>query len=140
MNTDDQQEQPTFDEVQTAILNKIKELESSNDVVSNNPNSQSTANSSDNQKAATKKHRDLVPELSQIQKSKDTDFKEKAELLNKFFHDAIIVELRKEQKRTIDIIVNGQMMGFEANEYEQRYAKSDTIRQRYELLSREYNT
>jgi len=61
-------------------------------------------------------------------------------LLNKFFHEAIIEELKREQKRTIDIIVNGQIMSLEANEYENRYAKSDTIKQRYELLSREYNS
>lgn len=61
-------------------------------------------------------------------------------MLNKFFHEAIIEELKREQKRTIDIIVNGQIMSLEANEYENRYAKSDTIKQRYELLSREYNS
>lgn len=31
-------------------------------------------------------------------------------------------------------------MSLEANEYENRCAKSDTIKQRYELLSREYNS
>lgn len=64
-----------------------------------NSSTQGSSSQSNNTVATSKVARDLVVELAQIQKNKDIDFQQKAELLNKFFHEGIIEELRREQKR-----------------------------------------
>ncbi|CDW83863.1 UNKNOWN [Stylonychia lemnae] len=119
---------PTIDDLNTLIMEKLNQLESSH----------KPSPSEEAQKQSKAEQSELLVKLDAIFLNTDFDNKTKVEELNKFYLEVVHEQLKNEHKKNIQLKLEEEVNDLKISVYEQQKQKATLILNKQQVLTTEY--